>query len=226
MDPLSIIAGIIAIVDSILSTYSAIREIKGLPKAFEEVERSLPLVKETLEIAQRQLYSSTPSDAEKRAIEPAFKTCESKLDKLNKILSNIQKQKKEDNGEAQDWSSLAKFYHKVVAPMGKAHRVETLMTAIMNSLKALAIHQMFKAATQPQIGKLEEAIKALSRVEPSIPDSEFERNWSTVNQTNSDNAKGFVSLEGIMRNNVGTNVWQSDQQMNFGTEFLKVFNQQ
>jgi hypothetical protein len=226
MDPLSIIAGIITIVDSILSTYSAIREIKGLPKAFEEVEGDLPLVKETLEIAHRQLYYNTPSDAEKRAIEPVIKACESKLVELNKILTRIQKQKKESNGETKDWSSLAKFYHKIVVPMGKAHRVETLMSAMMNSLKALAIHQVFKAATQPQIGKLEEAIQGLLQVEPSIPDSVFETNGSTVNQTNNDRANGFICTECTMHNIVGGNVWKSDQSMNFGMDISKVFSQQ
>lgn len=226
MDPLSIIASIITIVDSILSTYSAIREIKGLPKAFEEVERNLSLVRETLEIAQRQLHYNTPSDAEKRAIEPVTKTCESTLDELNKILTKIQKQKKEDNGETKDWSSLAKFYHKVVIPMGKAHRVETLMCSIMRSLKVLAIHQMFKAATQSQIGKLEEAIKGLSQVEPSIPDSDFESKGSTINQTNNDRANGFLCTEGTMHNIVGGNVWKADQNMNFGMDMSKVISQQ
>ncbi|KAF5974836.1 nacht ankyrin domain-containing protein [Fusarium coicis] len=221
MDPLSIIAGIIAIVDSILATYSAIREIKGLPKAFEEVERNLPLVKETLQIAEQQLHDNSPSDAEKRAIEPIITACESKLKELNKILTKIQKQKKEGNGEIEDWSSLAKLYQKVVVPMGKAHRVESLMSAMIDSLKALAIHQMFKAATQPQIGKLEEAIKKLSQVEPSIPDSDFEPGRSTVNQTNNDRSNGFLCTEGTMHNVVGGNVWKADQNMNFGMDMSK-----
>jgi hypothetical protein len=226
MDPLSIIAGIITIVDSTLSTYSAIREIKGLPKAFEEVERNLSLVKETIEIAQHQLYYNTPSDAEKRAIEPVIKRCECMLDELNKILTKIQKQKKEGNGETKDWPSLAKFYRKVVIPMGKAHRVETLMSSIMKNLKALAIHQMFKAATQAQIGKLEEAIKGLSQVEPSIPDSDFETNGSTINQINNDHANGFLCTEGTMYNITGGNVWKSDKNMNFGMDMSKIFCQQ
>jgi DNA repair exonuclease SbcCD ATPase subunit len=226
MDPLSIIAGIIAIVDSILATYSAIREIKGLPKAFEEVERNLPLVKETLQIAEQQLHDNSPSDAEKRAIEPIITACESKLKELNKILTKIQKQKKEGNGEIEDWSSLAKLYQKVVVPMGKAHRVESLMSAMIDSLKALAIHQMFKAATQPQVVKLEEAIKKLSQAEPSIPDSDFEPGRSTVNQTNNDRSNGFLCTEGTMHNVVGGNVWKADQNMNFGMDMSKVFSQQ
>jgi hypothetical protein len=226
MDPLSTIAAIIAIVDSILSTYSAIREIKGLPKAFEEVERNLPLVKETIEIAQRQLYCNAPSDAEIRAIEPVLKACESKLKELNKILTGMKWKKKEDNGETKDWSSLAKFYHKVVVPMGKAHRVETLTSAIMKSLKALAIHQIFKAATEPLVRKLEEAINGLSQVEPSIPDSDFETTGSTVSQTNNDHANGFLCTEGTMHNNVGGNFWKSDQNMNFGMDMSKIFSQQ
>lgn len=226
MDPLSIIAGIIAIVDSILSTYSAIREIKGLPKAFEEVERNLPLVKETLQIAEQQLHNNSPSDAEKRAIEPIIIACESKLKELHKVLTKIQKQKKEGNGEIKDWSSLAKLYQKVVVPMGKAHRVESLMSAMIGSLKALAIHQMFKAATQPQVGKLEEAIKKLSQVEPSIPDSDFESGRSTVNQTNNDRSNGFLCTEGTMHNVVGGNVWKADHNMNFGMDMSQIFSQQ
>ncbi|KAF4947314.1 hypothetical protein FSARC_14009 [Fusarium sarcochroum] len=212
MDPLSIIAGIIAIVDSIIKTCNTIRDFQGLPNAFEEVAQNLPLVKETLEIAHRQVQQNNPDVTEKRAIEPIIKGCQDKAEALNNIFQKIQK-KKEQNEETKDWSRLSKFYHNVVVSMGKGHRVETLMGDMMNKLKVLAVHQMFQAATQIQIEKLEKAIKELSQVEPSLPDSDFEASGSNVTQTINDRGSGAVCAGGSMENNWG-NMFKADRDMN------------
>ncbi|KPM35886.1 hypothetical protein AK830_g10674 [Neonectria ditissima] len=213
MDPLAIISGTITIVESILSTYNTIRHLQGLPKAFEEVGQNLPLAKETLQLARRQLKRANPDEPEKRAIEPVIRGCQQKVEALNDILKKIENSKDQE-GDAQHWSTLAGFYHRVVVPMGKAYRVENLMGDIMDKLKALAIHQMFKAATQGQIEKLEKAIKELSEVEPSLPDSEFEIGGGNVNQNISDQGRGFVSKGGYVDNTMG-NKFSAAKDMNF-----------
>ncbi|KAF4990846.1 hypothetical protein FGRMN_8227 [Fusarium graminum] len=205
-----------ALIDAILSTYNKIRDVKGLPKAFEEVAQNLPLAKETLEIAQRQLQQNNPTDNERRVVEPIIKSCQEKIEALNLIFTKIEK-KKEQDADGKDWSTLLKFYHNVVVPMGKAHRVETLMSDMMNKLRVLAIHQTFKTAARPQIEKLEEAIEELSQVEPSLPDSEFETSGSNINQTINDRGNGFLCTGGCMENNLG-NMFKADRDMNLDND--------
>lgn len=74
---------------------------------------------------------------------------------------------------AKDGSVLG-FYRTSLLRLGKGNRVETLMQDILKGLRALAVNQLFRTATQSQMAKLEEAIEKLSHVESSIPDSDFE----------------------------------------------------
>ncbi|KAL6406777.1 ankyrin repeat protein [Ilyonectria robusta] len=222
MDPLAVISGTITIVESILVTYDAIMHLRGLPKAFEEVGQNLPLAKETLELARRQLKEADPDESGKRALESAINGCHEKVQALNDIFKKIENNK-EQSHEAKHWSALASFYHKVVVPMGKAYRVEDLMRAIMNELKGLAIHQMFKASTQGQVEKLEKAIKELSEVEPSLPESAFETGSGNVSQNISDHGRGFVSQGGYVDNTMG-NKFNAANDMNFGMDFVKLLS--
>jgi hypothetical protein len=57
----------------------------------------------------------------------------------------------------------------------KASRVEQLMD-ILGGVEKLALSQVFESASQHDIRTLEEAIHDLSKVDPSLPDSEFGAN--------------------------------------------------
>jgi hypothetical protein len=98
------------------------------------------------------------------------------------------------------------------------------MQDILKGLKELAINQLFKTATQSQIARLEETIQGLSKVEPSVPDSDFE-NSGTLNVTQNVAQGGTgnqaVNREGQQENVFGNQFKLSGGNMNFGTDFLK-----
>lgn len=221
MDPLSITAATIAIIGSISSTYNAIQHLRGLPKAFKGVGQNLPLVKETLELARGQLQGPSDESA-KKAIEPVIHNCQEKAIALNKIFDDLDKAMKQEK-DANEWSALVNLYRKTVVYLGKSHKVETLMQELLSNLKGLAIHQLFKVTGQGLTVKLENAINELSAVEPSLPDSDFDTKGASVNQTNSDNARGFVSTGGHQENTMG-HKFHSAGNMSFGMDFMNILN--
>ncbi|TQN66287.1 Ankyrin-2, partial [Colletotrichum shisoi] len=195
MDPLSITASTITVIQSLLATYDTIKHVKDLPKAFAEVGRNLPLVKETLDLAQQALSVDGPDENVKSAIQPALAECLKRAKTIEDIFAEIEPGNQQNKG-AGDWSALVRFYRKKVVPYGKANKVEALMQDILDKLKVLAIHQVFKARADSlgHIEKLEDAIKSLAEVEPSLPDSEFDGGPATnVTQHISDNGRGLVS---------------------------------
>jgi hypothetical protein len=221
MDPLSITAATIAIIGSISSTYNTIQHLRGLPKAFKEVGQNLPLVKETLDLARGQLQT-TSDESVKKAIEPVITACQERAIALKDIFDKLDKAM-EQQKDANEWSALVNLYRKTVVYLGKSHKVETLMQELLDNLRCLAIHQLFKVNNQGLATKLENAINELSAVEPSLPDSDFETKEVNVTQTNSDNARGFVSTGGHQENTMG-HKFHSAGNMSFGMDFMNILN--
>lgn len=173
----------------------------------------------TLDAARSQLIGVTLDDASAKAIEPIITGCKEKANALLAIFQKI------DNGrkDAKD-GLLLEFYRRTVIPLGKAHRVEVLMKNILEGLKKLAMNQLFKTATQSQIAGLEKAIQALSEVEPSVPDSDFEGSGLlNVTQNVGEGATGNQAINrGGNQENVFGNQFQSQGgAMSFGTDFFK-----
>ncbi|KAF4633629.1 hypothetical protein G7Y89_g4494 [Cudoniella acicularis] len=222
MDPLSLTVATIAIVQTISSTYNAIRHLKGLPKAFKEVAQDLLLVKETLDLARSQLEASTLDESTQKAIEPIFKSCQEKASALSDIFQEIEKRKKQGR-EVKDWSTLVSFYRTLMLRMGKTHRVEALMQGMLKGLRALAVHQLFMVATKAQVEKLEKAIRKLSEIEPSLPDSEFETNSTNYTQNISEGGKGnqFNAAGGSQKNVLG-HEFNATGSMNFVTNHQSI----
>lgn len=219
MDPVSIIASTIAISQAILSAYKAIEHIKGLPKAFREVNQNIPLVQETLELARLQLERVGLNEPSGKAVEPVISNCHKKFEALQNIFQEIDKGK-----DAKDWSALVSFYRTTVVPLGKAHRVEALMQDILKDLRMLAINQLFKTATQSQVAKLESAVQDLSNVDPSLPDADFETSVSNVTQHVAQGATGNQPVNvgpGTQTNRFGGYEFNTGgAPMHFGTDFM------
>ncbi|KAK1464153.1 hypothetical protein CMEL01_12914 [Colletotrichum melonis] len=194
MDPLSITASTLTVIQSLLATFDAIKHIKGLPAAFKEVGKSLPLVENTLQLAHEALKAEKPDAAAEKELIPALGDCQKRASTLRDIFKDIEGGKNQEK-EAKEWSALVKFYHNKVVPLGKAHKVESLMQDILKKLKVLAIRQIFKASTelQKQVGGLEDAIRSLSEVDPSLPDSDFDAASNNISMNNYGKAKGLVS---------------------------------
>ncbi|RSL82714.1 hypothetical protein CEP52_016898 [Fusarium oligoseptatum] len=173
MDPLSIIASTIAIVEAVSSTYKAIQHLRGLPDEFKEVNQNLPLAQDTLALARDHLQGLALDDSSKNAIQPVVSDCKERAKMLQEIFEKVEKRAK----NAKDGSVLD-FYRTSLLRLGKAHRVETLMRGILRDLDSLATNQLFKTATQSQTAQLKEAIDQLSNVESLVSDSEFDSPWT------------------------------------------------
>jgi len=219
MDPLSITAATLAIIQASSSTYKTIQHVKGLPKAFEEVGQNLNLVEVTLDLVQKRLETGTDAEADSEAIKGVLIACQEKAESLNTIFQKINEKKVMEN-HAKEWSAIASFYRTMVLRLGKAHRVETLMQDILNGLKGLTMNQVFRSASQTQIERLEDAIKKLSEVEPSIKESDFEHGRANLTMHIASGGKGnqFHSEgKSSQTNNLGPQYTLSHGNMNFGT---------
>jgi hypothetical protein len=147
MDPLSITASIIGIIGGISAVSKTIKTIKGLPKAFDEVQKDLPLVLGILRGAQNSLLDGQEiSDDEKNAVVAVLQPSRDKAEELKRIFDDVRAECEEDK-DARDWAKLRTAYRKALRGV-KASRVEHLMTDILEGMKKLALSQVFKSATK------------------------------------------------------------------------------
>lgn len=172
MDPVGTIASVIGIVGAIAKTYETIDKIAGLPKAFDEVKKDLPLVRSILEDAKESLSDSELPSEQSHAILAIVQSCNDKAKELKRIFNEVQTKCKEDE-HAKDWTVVRVVYRKALRGI-KAHRVETLLHEILDGLKKLALSQVFKSTVHKDLKAIETAIEELAKVEPSLVDSEFD----------------------------------------------------
>ena len=130
---------------------------RALPKAFEEVEKRLPLVREIIENAEKSLRNAQVTDADKQILEHSY----DKALNLQVILDEMEQECQKDQ-DTKDWSKLRTIYYKALRGI-KASRVEHLMKEILEDIKKLALNHVFKLSGKDDIKRLEEAIHDLSR---------------------------------------------------------------
>lgn len=212
MDPLSIIASTITVVQATVSTYRAIQHLRGLPEEFNEVGRRLPLADDTLRLVRHQLESQTIDEQSKVALEPSINGCEAKAKQLRDVFANVKK------GDGKD-GSIRDIYRRSLLRWGKAHRVENLMKGMLCDLDALATNQLFRAATQSLVTQLKDEIDKLSDVLPDVPDSEL-NNLKSFNQTIESGGTGYLAERQYINPGSGQqyNVSGSGHTMNFGAK--------
>ncbi|KAH6990079.1 hypothetical protein EDB80DRAFT_729454 [Ilyonectria destructans] len=172
MDPLSIIASVIAIIGDITATYKTIDKIANLPKAFEEVKRNLPVVESIFFGMKERLGKRNLLDEQSQAILNSIKPCEDKFRELQRII-DVVKTEFEADQHARDWARVRYAYHKALGRV-KALRVESLMKDIFKGIEKLAQVQMFELVTQDDLEAIENALKRLENVEPSLEVSELD----------------------------------------------------
>lgn len=185
MDPLSIIASTLAILDGVSDAYTAIQKLVNLPEAFQEVSRQLPLAEELLKAAEAVLKENSDAKTKSAAYE-CVQDCKKKATTLRNIFQQLQDKAKKDapDGQGQvDWptSSLVDAYKAGLLrlkKMAKASKVEKLMGEIMKKLETLSTLQGFKTATtwQEKLGEIKDSIEALNVVteqNPSIEDEDL-----------------------------------------------------
>ncbi len=85
IEVVGLISAVISIVGAVENIYSGIRDARNLPRAFREVAEKLPLVRETLRIAEQQIKSTSDEEA-CEAIKTVVENCKVKAERLKEIL--------------------------------------------------------------------------------------------------------------------------------------------
>jgi hypothetical protein len=190
MDPLSIIASAISIIEGIYVAYGAVEEIAGLPAAIDAVRSKVPIAEQTLRAARTRLRRDPePSDEEMAAIVAIIKPCEEKTSQLKSIFEKLGDKAKKDAS----WEKVRRAYLSVLAGL-KGNRVESLMQDIMKGMETLANYQVFQTAMKDDLVEIEKAIKELSAVLPSMDESDIvASNAMNATQNIHDNGRGWLT---------------------------------
>ena len=93
MDPLSVIASTLAIIQAVTATCKAIQNIRDLPHEFKEVETYLPLVHDTLKLVEERIRNADLDEASKKAIRPLVADCETKAKELQTMYAQTEGRK-------------------------------------------------------------------------------------------------------------------------------------
>ncbi|EPE03594.1 ankyrin repeat protein [Ophiostoma piceae UAMH 11346] len=176
---MDIIASSITFVSSIISAYRAIDRLNQLPREFREVEQRLPLVRQTLATINTQLDANHIDTPTETAIARSVTQCDEYGLQLKSIFEDIGAYDKREG------SALVRYKNTLVSKgkqLGKAHRVEALMTGMLNCVRDLAENRVFYTATHAQVSKLAIAIDALSHTKSSVPDSDFDKMNTSASQ--------------------------------------------
>ncbi|KAE8382645.1 hypothetical protein BDV26DRAFT_288209 [Aspergillus bertholletiae] len=183
------ITSLIEVTDGIVEAYKPIKDLRGLPEAFREVNNVLPFIKQILRDAKhptKRVLSA--NDAE--ALKTALCNCG---EKANRLLEIFKKIAKKTNGQYN-----SSVYRAIIIQHGK-HRVETLVDGILQDLGALVTHHIFPADMQRQVESLENAREALARVSPSLTDSDVAEQPRAANQYGDHSRQYNLLGEGAQR---------------------------
>lgn len=171
MDPLSILASSLALIQAAAATYTKIQDIRGLPKAFDRVNESLGLAELTL-VRARDCIAGQNDNRLSQAIEPLTRRCEEKIKILGDIFNEVDNSRSVQR-QGRTWAVAAPKYRAVLLKLGEGHKVESLMQEILADLASLGQYQVFGLATESQVAQLQSGIEELSKVEPSTTDSDL-----------------------------------------------------
>ncbi|KAH7000503.1 ankyrin repeat-containing protein [Ilyonectria destructans] len=156
---IGLISGIISIVEATWTIYSDIKDTKCLPRTFHQTAETLPLVEDTLRIAQGYIDKLESTEESCKAMKRILEGCKTKTEKLQKIFGEIAPQP--------DDSRFAS-YRKVARALGKGSRVEALMDGVLRDVTALVQNHGIKTVTDESLGKMAKAIEDLSALPPSL----------------------------------------------------------
>ncbi|KAH7008187.1 hypothetical protein EDB80DRAFT_430302 [Ilyonectria destructans] len=180
MDPLSIVASVIAVIGVLKGAYKTLDNIKDLPKAFSEVKKNLPLVRKILQDVRDKLEDSEVliPDDERESVLAILQPCDKSATILKRIFGELEERCRKDQAE-KNWTKMRAWYCTALRRT-KANRVESLMNEIMSGVQKLGWNEIFNLSKSQDMEDLKRAIKDLSEVEPSLEDSEFD-NMGVIN---------------------------------------------
>ncbi|KAH6976720.1 hypothetical protein EDB80DRAFT_899880 [Ilyonectria destructans] len=157
---IGLISGIIAIVDAAVKVYTATTNASGLPEAFHDVAKRLPLVQETLQTAGGHLNTTNPDEAFYKAMKPVLEGCKDKATRLAEIF---------EKAIPQADASRMERYLLAARTLGKGSTVESLTKGILDDVQLLAGNRVTKLATEAEIGELIRAAREVSAIPTSLP---------------------------------------------------------
>jgi hypothetical protein len=194
---LGVISSVITVVETIVKIYNDVKEADGIPATFREAARRLPLVRDTLRIAESRIHDRSLDEEGCRAIKPTVEECKDKALRLELVFRKVMPQ-----GE---FSRLER-YRIAIRALGQESKVETLMTAMLGDVQLLAQNHAVKAATEAQVGMLAKAIEELAAMPPSMAEEAVE--------------KSSISNYGSGTQNVNTGAGSQNNNTGGGRQFI------
>jgi len=159
------ISAIIGIIDASIRIYDSARKDLKLSETFEAVRRRLPIILDTLQTCKNHLQpinATIPADV-CEALEKILEACDENAGKLRQIFEKVLP------GENDAWE---KRYLKIVQRLGKGNKVEDLMASITIDVQLIVNNHGVKSAKPEQNAELENIIKEMKSVQPSVPEEE------------------------------------------------------
>jgi hypothetical protein len=190
---LGVISSIISIVDGTKQVYDAATGAEGLPEAFREVARRLPIITKILSIAERYVKEDRVSTDAYEGVKEVIQACQDKATKLEVLFRKV------IPGED---ASRTERYIAAVKTLGKGSVVEKLMKGILEDLQLLAGEHNIRIATKEDMEQIAKAIKDVSALPPLMPENELHERSFTANYSGSGtqyNAQGEYIAQGNAR---------------------------
>lgn len=183
------IVGLIKVTEGIVEAYDSIKDLYSLPEAFQEVNKQLPLVSQTLRDAKGPAKKMKPAD-DAKALETVLYSCGEKAGKLLETFQRIGKKSKDQYDSS--------VYREIIIEQGQ-QRVETLMAGILEDLRAMVLHKIFLAEMQRQIEPLAKAREELAGISPSLADSDLTEQPRAASQYGNNNRQYNLFGEGTQK---------------------------
>jgi hypothetical protein len=162
---LGVISSIVAIVDGTKQVFDGASNAQGLPEAFREVAGRLPIVREILGSAEKNIRDGHVDEATCKSMKPLIDRCKVSAETLDGIFQKVL--------PADDATRRVR-YVSAAKTLGKGGRVETLMKGLLDDVLLIASKHGMETARSNQVEELKQAIEELSAINHSIPDSELD----------------------------------------------------
>ncbi|KAK0619043.1 hypothetical protein B0T14DRAFT_518465 [Immersiella caudata] len=148
------ISGIVAILDTAVKAYEAIKDASGLPSTFHSVAERIPLVLETLQIARDGISlhpgRENSEEGDSSSIIRVLNSCEKKALKLQTMFRLM---------APKPGGSTPRRFTTALQALGKGKKVEGLMEGIIADIQLLVGSQVLSAQTREKVRGFEERVQ-------------------------------------------------------------------
>ncbi|KAK2608603.1 hypothetical protein QQS21_002829 [Conoideocrella luteorostrata] len=142
---IGLISGIITLIDASIKIYRASGDTSGLPPSFRDIAARLPVIQDSLVMANQGLDADASSDESHVALKQTLQACSVKATSLCDVFQAVI--------PAAGVSPTTRRLMMLKA-MSKAKTVDQLVGGIMGDLQVLTANYAFRSATRTQIETL------------------------------------------------------------------------